>query len=112
MPGGGPRPVDYLGIPLNDVGRAWSLIYSQSQISMPERICDYYAPTYIVIGPIGLRIWPESEMQTGSTRAWIIGGLADFVPIPIWMAGGRIRRTTQRTRSRVLPPASGKTTCL
>lgn len=87
MPGGGPRPVDYLGIPLNDVGRAWSLIYSQSQISMPERICDYYAPTYIVIGPMGLRIWPESEMQTGSTRAWIIGGWADFVPIPIWMDG-------------------------
>ena len=74
MPGGGPRPVDYMGIPLNDTGRAWSLIYSQSQVSMPERICDYYAPTYIAIGPMGLRIWPESEMLTGSTTAWIIGG--------------------------------------
>ena len=87
MPGGGPRPVDYMGIPLNDTGRAWSLIYSQSQISMPERICDYYAPTYIAIGPMGLRIWPESEMLTGATRAWIIGGWADFVPITIWMDG-------------------------
>src|SRR5438034_10256374 len=87
MPGGGPRPVDYMGIPLNDVGRAWSLTYSQSQISMPERICDYYNPTYIVIGPMGLRIWPESEMLTGSTTAWIIGGWADFVPITIWMDG-------------------------
>ena len=87
MPGGGPRPVDYMGIPLNDTGRAWSLIYSQSQISEPERICDYYAPTYIAIGPMGLRIWPESELLTGSTRAWMIGGWADFVPITIWMDG-------------------------
>ena len=87
MPGGGPRPVDYMGIPLNETGRAWSLIYDQSQISMPERICDYYAPTYIAIGPMGLRIWPESEMLTGSTTAWIIGGWADFVPITIWMDG-------------------------
>jgi hypothetical protein len=87
MPGGGPRPVDYMGIPLNETGRAWSLIYSQSQISQPERICDYYAPTYIAIGPMGLRIWPESEMLTGSTRAWMIGGWADFVPITIWMDG-------------------------
>jgi len=76
-----------MGIPLNETGRAWSLIYSQSQISMPERICDYYAPTYIAIGPMGLRIWPESEMLTGATRAWIIGGWADFVPITIWMDG-------------------------
>lgn len=87
MPGGGPRPVDYMGIPLNDTGRAWSLVYSQSQISMPERICDYYAPTYIAIGPMGLRIWPESELLTGATTAWVIGGWADFVPITIWMDG-------------------------
>ena len=45
MPGGGPRPVDYMGIPLNDIGRAWSLVYSQSQMSEPGRICDYYAPS-------------------------------------------------------------------
>src|SRR4026209_2170944 len=51
MPGGGPRPVDYMGIPLSDVGRAWSMVYSQSQTSQPERICNYYAPTYIGIGP-------------------------------------------------------------
>jgi hypothetical protein len=87
MPGGGPRPVDYMGIPLNDIGRAWSLIHNESQISMPERICDYYAPTYIAIGPMGLRMWPESEMLTGSTTAWMIGGWADFVPITIWMDG-------------------------
>ena len=54
---------------------------------MPERICDYYAPTYIVIGPMGLRIWPQSELLTGFTTAWMIGGWADFVPITIWMDG-------------------------
>ena len=87
MPGGGPRPVDFMGIPLNDAGRAWSLIYDQSQISMPERICDYYAPSYLAVGPMGLRIWPEAELQTGATKAWIIGGWADFVTITIWMDG-------------------------
>jgi hypothetical protein len=87
MPGGGPRPVDYMGIPLNESGRAWSLIYNQSQISQPERICSFYTPAYIVIGPMGLRMWPESEMLTGATTAWIIGGWVDFVPITIWMDG-------------------------
>ena len=80
MPGGGPRPVEYMGIPLNDTGRAWSLIYSQSQVSMPERICDYYAPTYIAIGPMGLRIWPESEAPaiwaTGSPNPYQHGSLS------------------------------------
>jgi hypothetical protein len=87
MPGGGPRPVDYMGMPLNEAGRAWSLIYSQSQISMPERICGYYPPHYIVIGPMGLRMWPESDMLSGQTKAWMIGGWVDFVPITIWMDG-------------------------
>src|SRR5207247_8535698 len=73
MPGGGPRPVDYMGIPLNDTGRAWSLIYSQSQVSMPERICDCYAPAYLAIGPMGLRIWPQSAMRDGFTVAGMIG---------------------------------------
>jgi hypothetical protein len=48
-----------MGIPLNDIGGAWSLIHNESQVSMPERICDYYAPTYIAIGPMGVRMWPE-----------------------------------------------------
>src|SRR5258706_4950164 len=87
--GGGPTPVEYQGIPLNDSGRAYSLTYSQSQLSMPERMCAMNAPTYIAIGPMTLRIWPEFDMLTGSTTAWIIGVGAseDTVPIRIWMDG-------------------------
>jgi hypothetical protein len=56
---------------------------------MPERMCAMNAPTYIAIGPMGLRIWPEFEMLTGTTVAWIIGvgGSEDTVPIRIWMDG-------------------------
>ena len=87
--GGGPTPVEYQGIPLNDSGRAFALTYSQSQLSMPERMCAMNAPTYIAIGPMGLRIWPEFDMLTGVTTAWIIGVGAseDTVPIRIWMDG-------------------------
>jgi hypothetical protein len=86
-PGAGPVAVDYMGIPLNDAGRASALTASPSKLSMPERICDFYAPSYIVIGPMGLKIWNESELRTGATMAWVIGGWSDFVPIPIWMDG-------------------------
>jgi hypothetical protein len=36
---------------------------------------------------MGLKIWNEAELQTGATTAWMIGGWADFVPIPIFMDG-------------------------
>jgi hypothetical protein len=86
-PGRGPRPVDYMGIPLNETGRAGALAYSPSALSMPERICAFYTPPYIAMGPMGLKIWNESELRTGATTAWVIGGWADFVPIPIFMDG-------------------------
>ena len=95
-----------MGIPLNDTGRAWSLIYSQSQISQPERICDYYAPTYIAIGPMGLRIWPESEMLTGSTRASKNFATAALLPSQHLLTGRpRCRRDQRRRRVRSGHPA-------
>jgi hypothetical protein len=80
-------PVDFIGMPLSEAGLAGALSYSQSQLSMPERMCNFYAPTYIVIGPMGLKIWNESEPRMGSTTAWVIGGWVDFVTLPIWMDG-------------------------
>jgi len=82
-----PTPVDFLGIPLSEAGRAAALSTSPSQISMPERMCDFYPPTYIVLGPAGLKIWPESELRTGATTAWIVSGWTAYAPFPIFMDG-------------------------
>jgi len=80
-------PVDYTGIPLNESGRARALSYSQSQLSIPERECLFYAPPYLMQGPFGLKIWNETDPNTGSTIAWIIGGWEDRAPTTIWMDG-------------------------
>jgi len=83
----GPYPDDYTGLPLNEWGRARALSYSQSQLSMPERICAFYPPTYLVIGPFSLKVWNETEPLNGKTIAWTIGGWEDRAPTTIWMDG-------------------------
>ncbi len=87
QPGPEPTPVDFLGIPLNEYGRTAALIHSPSQLSMPERICTFYTPTYLMIGPFGMRIWNETEPRNGGTVAWVIGGWEDMAPLTIWMDG-------------------------
>src|SRR5262249_10361030 len=52
--GPGPDPVDYLGLPLNDEGRARALSFQYSAVSLPEHQCGYLSPFYIVLGPFGL----------------------------------------------------------
>src|SRR5215469_9682930 len=52
--GGGPYTVDYAGLPFNENGRARALSYSQSQLSMPERICAFYTQFHMLLGPFGL----------------------------------------------------------
>src|SRR6188472_2670289 len=54
--GPGPDPVDYLGLPLNDEGRARALSFQYSAVSLPEHQCGYLSPFYIVLGPFGLAI--------------------------------------------------------
>ena len=85
--GPGPEIVDYLGIPLNDEGRTRALSYSTSSLSLPERQCLYYAPPYIGIGPFGLKIWSESDPDTGQVIAWKIGAFIDRAITTIWMDG-------------------------
>jgi hypothetical protein len=86
-PGPGPAPVDYVGIPLNDNARARALTYSPSLISMPDRVCTPYVPSYIMLGPFGLRIWSETEPRNGTIVAWKLGGWEDMASITIWMEG-------------------------
>jgi len=87
MPGPEPLPVDFLGLPLNDSGLAGALIHSPSQLSMPDRVCAFYSPIYMLIGPFSLRISNETEPRNGGTVAWVIGGWEDMAPITIWMDG-------------------------
>src|SRR5438034_9434736 len=52
--GAGPDPVDYLGLPLNDEGRAKALSYNYSMLSLPEYQFGSLTPFYIMLGPFGL----------------------------------------------------------
>ncbi|MES1255240.1 MAG: hypothetical protein ABUS56_06525 [Acidobacteriota bacterium] len=83
----GPDVVDYLGLPLNDQGRARGLSYSAAQLSMPERQCMYYQPFYLNMGPQSFKMWSESEPVTGRLVAWKISGAVDRGGRTIWMDG-------------------------
>src|SRR5665213_1526272 len=74
--GGGPSPDDWAGLPFNASGRAKALSFSQSTISMPERICWFQTQWHIAAGPFSLRIWSENDPLTGKINAWMIGGLS------------------------------------
>jgi hypothetical protein len=86
-PGSGTLPVDYLGLPLNESGRAAALAVDPSSISVPDHICTPYSPVYIAEGPFGLQITNETDPLSGATIAWKIGGWDDLAPITIWMDG-------------------------
>jgi hypothetical protein len=77
---------DYTGIPYNEAGRAKGLSYSQSQISMPERVCSFYTQTQLFGGPFGLRISKEAGPD-GKVVAWKLAGWEDRAPMTIWVDG-------------------------
>ena len=83
--GGGPNPGDFTGVPFNASGRAKALAYSQSQLSMPERICAFYSQWHLMIGTFGVKMWNESDPVTGKTVAWVIGSWEDRAQMTIWM---------------------------
>ncbi|HTW63404.1 MAG TPA: hypothetical protein VME17_02260 [Bryobacteraceae bacterium] len=85
--GPGPNIDDWTGLPLNASGRAKSLSYMQSIISMPERTCWFYTQWHIADGPFGLRIWAENDKITGKTIAWVVGAWEDRADMTIWMDG-------------------------
>ncbi|MDP9085130.1 MAG: hypothetical protein M3N50_15400 [Pseudomonadota bacterium] len=87
LPGPEPLPVDYLGLPLNDSGRAAALLVSPDRLSMPDHICAFYSPVYMMLGPFGLAISNQTESRNGGTVAWAIGGWEDLATITIHMDG-------------------------
>jgi hypothetical protein len=85
--GAGPNPGDFTGIPFNESGRAFALMNSQSQISMPERICAFYSQWHLMVGTFGMKIWNESDSVTGKTVRWVIAAWEDRAQMNIWMDG-------------------------
>jgi len=81
------RTFDFLGIPLSEAGRAWTLSHSEEQISEPERQCAFYTSPYFVFGFAPLPMWKETDLRMGGTTAWVVGGWVDVVPMVIWMDG-------------------------
>jgi len=77
---------DYTGIPYNEAGRAKALSYSQSQMSVPERVCLFYTQAQLFGGPFGLRISNETAPD-GKVVAWTLAGWEDRAPMTIWMDG-------------------------
>jgi hypothetical protein len=85
--GPGPYLVDFTGLALNEEGRALALSTSMSKYSTIERQCALWPPSYLVIGPFGMRIWPQTDMVSGATIAWHIGSWEDRAEAVIWMDG-------------------------
>jgi hypothetical protein len=79
-------PADFTGIPYNEAGREKGLGYSQSQISMPERVCSFYTQTQLFGGPFGLKILKQAG-NDGKTAAWVLAGWEDRAPMTIWVDG-------------------------
>jgi hypothetical protein len=86
-PGAGPLPVDFMGMPLNDSGRARALSHDPSEISVPDHICIPYSPAYIMLGPFGLKIRNEIDPVSASLLAVKIEPWNDMAPITVWMDG-------------------------
>jgi hypothetical protein len=85
--GGGSDPVDYLGIPLNDDGRARALSYNYSLLAQPEHQCGLNTPFYGFLDPFGNNIWTEYDQVTGKIVAYKIGAWLDKDIVTIWMDG-------------------------
>lgn len=77
---------DYTGIPYNEAGRAKALSYSQSQMSMPERVCLFYTQTQLFGGPFGIKISKQMGPD-GKVVAWKLAGWEDRAPMTIWVDG-------------------------
>jgi hypothetical protein len=80
-------PVDYMGLPLTEEGRARALSYNESQLGMIERQCEGWSPTYFLTGPFGMKIWAQSDPARGNIIKYTIGAWHDKLPQEIWMDG-------------------------
>ena len=77
---------DWVGIPMNDAGRARSSAWDASIQSLPEWQCRPHGTAYISRGPSQLRISKEVDAISRETTAWHFEWLRS-VDRPIYMDG-------------------------
>jgi hypothetical protein len=86
--GPGPDLADYLGIPLNDEGRAVALSFSYTMVSMTERMCMYNSQNLLTNDAPSLEIARVNNPVNGNLIGWkLSGGGSVRDPLPIWLDG-------------------------
>jgi len=61
---GNPALVEYYGVPITEGARDWALAWSASRLTVPEHQCQVHVVSYILGGPLNLRIWEEKDPQS------------------------------------------------
>jgi len=82
----GPYLVDYLGLPLNDEGRARALSYDGALLGVPQHQCMPHPSTYSFWGPINLRIAEDLDDNL-NVVAYHVGGTFRRADRTIYMDG-------------------------
>jgi len=82
----GPTAVDYLGIPLNEEGRARALAYDGALLGVPEHQCMPHPSQYSFWGPANLRITADFN-ENLDIVAYHVGGTFRRADRTIWMDG-------------------------
>lgn len=83
---GGPAAADYLGIPLNEAGRARALAHDDSLWEVPEHQCQPHVASYAYWGP-GAPTISERFNDAGQLIAYHVEGTFRRLPREIWMDG-------------------------
>jgi hypothetical protein len=82
----GPAIADFLGIPINDEGRARGLSYDGSLLTVPEHQCMPHPSTYSFWGPVQLKIAEELDDNLNLV-AYHVGGTFRRADRTIYMDG-------------------------
>jgi hypothetical protein len=61
---GNPALVEYYGVPITEGARIWALAWDPSRLTLPEHQCQVHVVSYILGGPLNLRIWEEKDPQS------------------------------------------------
>ena len=82
----GPALVDYLGIPINEEGRARARAYDGALLGVPEHVCMRHPSQYSYWGPANLRVSAQLDSSL-DVISYTIGGTFRRADRTIWMDG-------------------------
>ena len=82
----GPTLGDYLGVPLNDEGRARALAYDGALLGVPEHVCMRHPTQYSFWGPANPKIAAQFD-ENLDVVSYTMGGTFRRADRTIWMDG-------------------------